>query len=175
MYSVQLYTQPTLGPAKWGLSENLQCKSPPFFTWVVWPPRLVQTKKAFGSGLYIPQRDTWGGSLILFWKGVFLEHSSPQMVTTLWPIGQKIGDWLPGGHLVYCTYIRNFRVLASKPVYIALQRHTGRLDRTCLHKCKCVGLFYNAIGAVAQYPYKWGVGSAFHRMKIHIYKNAQLG
>ena len=70
--------------------------------------------------------------------------------------------------MVYCTYIRNFRVLASKPVYIALQRHTGRLDRTCLHKCKCVGLFYNAIGAVAQYPYKWGVGSAFHRMKIHI-------
>ena len=30
-------------------------------------------------------------------------------------------------------------------------------------------LVYNAIGAVAKCPYKWGVGSAFHRMKIHIY------
>ena len=29
--------------------------------------------------------------------------------------------------------------------------------------------FYNAIGAVAKSPYKWGVGSAFHRMKIHIF------
>ena len=76
--------------------------------------------------------------------------------------------------MVYCMYIRNFRVLASKPVYIALQRHTGRLDRTCLHKCKCVGLFYNAIGAVVQYPYKWGVGSAFHRMKIHIYEAKEV-
>ena len=34
---------------------------------------------------------------------------------------------------------------------------------------KCVWLFYNAIGAVAHCPYKWGVGSAFHRMKIHIF------
>ena len=32
-----------------------------------------------------------------------------------------------------------------------------------------VWLFYNAIGAVAQCPYNWGVGSAFHPMKIHIY------
>ena len=31
-----------------------------------------------------------------------------------------------------------------------------------------VWLFYNAIGAVAQCPYNWGVGSAFHPMKIHI-------
>ena len=31
-----------------------------------------------------------------------------------------------------------------------------------------VWLFYNAIGAVAQCPYNWGVGSAFHLMKIHI-------
>ena len=55
------------------------------------------------------------------------------MVTTCWPIGQQIGDRLPGGHLVYCMYIRNFRVLASKPVFIALQRHTGRL---VLVKCR---------------------------------------
>ena len=41
-------------------------------------------------------------------------------------------------------------------------------DTTCLHKYKCVWLFYNVIGAVAQCPYKWGVGSAFHCMKIHI-------
>ena len=32
-----------------------------------------------------------------------------------------------------------------------------------------VWLFYNAIGAVAQCPYNWGVGSAFHPMKIHIF------
>ena len=31
-----------------------------------------------------------------------------------------------------------------------------------------VWLFYNEIGAVAQCPYNWGVGSAFHPMKIHI-------
>ena len=32
-----------------------------------------------------------------------------------------------------------------------------------------VWLFYNEIRAVAQCPYDWGVGSAFHPMKIHIY------
>ena len=32
----------------------------------------------------------------------------------------------------------------------------------------CVWLFYNVIGATAQCPYNWGVGSAFHCMKIHI-------
>ena len=31
-----------------------------------------------------------------------------------------------------------------------------------------VSLFYNVIGAVPQCPYNWGVGSAFHLMKIHI-------
>ena len=31
----------------------------------------------------------------------------------------------------------------------------------------CIWLFYNKIGAVAQCPNNWGVGSAFHRMKIH--------
>ena len=31
-----------------------------------------------------------------------------------------------------------------------------------------VWLFYNEIRAVAQCPYDWGVGSAFHPMKIHI-------
>ena len=36
-------------------------------------------------------------------------------------------------------------------------------------QCKCEWLFYNAIGVVAQCPYKWGVGSAFHQMKIHIF------
>ena len=55
------------------------------------------------------------------------------LLTTSWPIGQQIGDRLPGDHLVYCTYIRNFGVLASKPVYITLQRHTGRL---VLVKCR---------------------------------------
>ena len=34
----------------------------------------------------------------------------------------------------------------------------------------CIWFFYNEIGAVAQCPNNWGVGSAFHRMKIHIYK-----
>ena len=38
---------------------------------------------------------------------------------------------------------------------------------------RCVWLFYNAIGAVAQCPYNWGVGSAFHRMKIHIQYEVQ--
>ena len=47
---------------------------------------------------------------------------------------------------------------------------------TCLHECKCVWLFFflNVIGAVAQCLYKWGVGSAFHHMKIHIYINLRL-
>ena len=34
---------------------------------------------------------------------------------------------------------------------------------------RCIWLFYNEIGAVAQCPNNWGVGSAFHRMKIHIH------
>ena len=33
---------------------------------------------------------------------------------------------------------------------------------------RSVWLSYNVIGAVAQRPYDWGVGSAFHPMKIHI-------
>ena len=33
----------------------------------------------------------------------------------------------------------------------------------------CIWFFYNEIGAVAQCPNNWGVGSAFHSMKIHIY------
>ena len=33
---------------------------------------------------------------------------------------------------------------------------------------RCIWLFYNKIVAVAQCPNNWGVGSAFHRMKIHI-------
>ena len=33
---------------------------------------------------------------------------------------------------------------------------------------RCIWLFYNEIGAVAQCPNNRGVGSAFHRMKIHI-------
>ena len=33
---------------------------------------------------------------------------------------------------------------------------------------RCIWLFYNEIGAVAQCTNNWGVGSAFHRMKIHI-------
>ena len=37
-----------------------------------------------------------------------------------------------------------------------------------------VWLFYNEIGAVAQCPYNWGVGSAFHPMKIHILGGASL-
>ena len=37
-----------------------------------------------------------------------------------------------------------------------------------------VSLFYNAIGAVAQCPYNWGVGSAFHLMKIHILFSSAL-
>ena len=38
-----------------------------------------------------------------------------------------------------------------------------------------VWLFYNEMGAVAQCPNNWGVGSAFHPKKIHILlpKNAQ--
>ena len=31
-------------------------------------------------------------------------------------------------------------------------------------------VFFNALGVVAQCPYNWGVGSAFHPMKIHIFK-----
>ena len=38
---------------------------------MVWPPRLVLTKTAFGSGLYIPQRGAWGGSLIFWLKTCF--------------------------------------------------------------------------------------------------------
>ena len=38
---------------------------------MVWPPRLVQAKKAFGSGFYIPQRGAWGGSLIFWLKKCF--------------------------------------------------------------------------------------------------------
>ena len=40
---------------------------------------------------------------------------------------------------------------------------------------RCVWLFYNAIGAVAQCPYNWGVGSAFHPMKIHISFGSRRG
>ena len=35
---------------------------------------LSQTEKAFGSGLYRPQRDTWGYGLFFFWKSVFVKH-----------------------------------------------------------------------------------------------------
>ena len=45
------------------------------FWLVVWPSRLVQSKKAFGSGLYIPQRGTWGGSLIFFVEKLFLRNT----------------------------------------------------------------------------------------------------
>ena len=44
----------------------------PFFHYQVWPLRLVQTKKSFGSGLYMAQRDTWGYALIFFGKKGFL-------------------------------------------------------------------------------------------------------
>ena len=50
-----------------------------YITQIQKPPRLVQTKKAFGSELYIPQRGTWGGSLIfMLKKSVFTEHPSPR-------------------------------------------------------------------------------------------------
>ena len=35
-------------------------------------------------------------------------------------------------------------------------------------------LFYNGIGAVAQKPDNWGVGSASHPMKIHIFSDGVL-
>ena len=37
-----------------------------------------------------------------------------------------------------------------------------------INHCR-VWLFYNEMGAVAQCPNNWGVGSAFHPKKIHIY------
>ena len=43
---------------------------------MVWLSRLVQTKKAFGSGLYIPQRGTWGGGKPYFFvEKVFLRNT----------------------------------------------------------------------------------------------------
>ena len=36
-----------------------------------------------------------------------------------------------------------------------------------INHCR-VWLFYNEMGAVAQCPNNWGVGSAFHPKKIHI-------
>ena len=40
-----------------------------------------------------------------------------------------------------------------------------------INDCR-VWSFFNEIGALAQCPHNWGVGSAFHPMKIHIYKKA---
>ena len=37
-----------------------------------------------------------------------------------------------------------------------------------INHCR-VWLFYNEMGAVAQCPNNWGVGSAFHPKKIHIF------
>ena len=52
----------------------------------MWPPRLVQTKKAFGSGLYVPQRGAWGGSLIFWLKKCFYgtPYCAPTWVSTTW-------------------------------------------------------------------------------------------
>ena len=36
-----------------------------------------------------------------------------------------------------------------------------------INDCR-VWSFFNEIGALAQCPHNWGVGSAFHPMKIHI-------
>ena len=41
-----------------------------------------------------------------------------------------------------------------------------------INHCR-VWLFYNEMGAVAQCPNNWGVGSAFHPKKIHIF-NQQI-
>ena len=43
-----------------------------------------------------------------------------------------------------------------------------------INHCR-VWLFYNEMGAVAQCPNNWGVGSAFHPKKIHILVLTQLG
>ena len=40
-----------------------------------------------------------------------------------------------------------------------------------INHCR-VWLFYNEMGAVAQCPNNWGVGSAFHPKKIHIFKSS---
>ena len=45
----------------------------PFFHYQVWPLRLDQTEKAFGSGLYMAQRDTWGYALFFLLKKCFCE------------------------------------------------------------------------------------------------------
>ena len=42
---------------------------------MVWPPRLVQTKKAFGSGLYIPHRGALGGQPYFLVEKVFLRNT----------------------------------------------------------------------------------------------------
>ena len=71
--AMYIFTQPTLGPARWRLSENLHSKSPPFLTKVVWPSRLVLQKKAFGSGLYTPLRGAYWYCNFFFGQSVIFE------------------------------------------------------------------------------------------------------
>ena len=69
-----IFTQPTLGRARWRLSENLHCKSHWFFTkW--WDPLDLSKLKKLLDMLYIDPRGVREGTALIFsGKSVFEKH-----------------------------------------------------------------------------------------------------
>ena len=50
------------------------------------PSRLVQTKKAFVYGLYMPYRESWGYGQFVLWKKCFCETPYPSTIRKLFTI-----------------------------------------------------------------------------------------
>ena len=89
-FTMWIFTQPSPGQAESWLSEYLQCKSHKFFTKWCDLLDLSKQKKGFGSGFYIPQRGTRGGSLILLLKKCF--YGTPWCLVGLSDTCKIIGE-----------------------------------------------------------------------------------
>ena len=77
---MQIFTQPSLGKAESGLSENLHYKSPPFLTKWFDPLDLSYRKKEkLLDMLFIDPRGVREGTALIFLgKGVFEKHPNEE-------------------------------------------------------------------------------------------------
>ena len=76
LYSRGEYKAPALSVAMRGLSENLQCKNPPFFINWLDPFDLSKRKKLSDLCYICPRGTREGMPLFLFEKSVFVKHTT---------------------------------------------------------------------------------------------------